>query len=315
MQLVEQGVISLDEDLRPKIPELKEVKILLEFDVDDKPVFQENTKPITLRQLLTHTAGFAYEFTDATLLKWCRADGRNVRQISWSKKEITTPLRFEPGEFWGYGVNTDWVGQVLEAVTGRTLGSYMQEHIFDPLGMADTGFHPDKLPQTMSRTVKTIGRNKKTGNLEPSNWAPPTEHEIESGGGGLYTTASDYARFLRGLLQGRLLSKSTMKDIMKPQLNKSQSKVLAITAFHPSVKNTFAPEFPVGTKISHGLAGMVNLEDVPGKRRAKSMAWSGIHNSRWVSFCLSFPLMIKLFPIFFLFGRDSLLNGMLQYIY
>lgn len=219
------------------------------------------------------------------LLRWARNDGRNVSRVQWNKKEITTPLAFAPGEGWSYGVNTDWAGQVLEHVTGQSLGQYMQEHIFDPLGMSDTSFWPNKVPQTQTkdRKIKIAMRNRKTGLLEPTSWDLPEKHETESGGGGLFSTAADYARVLQAHLQGRLLKPETMKEMLTPQLNEQQKSLFETIAFAPSVHNTFAPEFTEGTEISHGLAGMLNLHDVPGKRRALSVAWSGMHNSRWVS--------------------------------
>jgi hypothetical protein len=124
--------------------------------------------------------------------------------------------------------------------------------------------------------------------LSEAYWPTPEKHEIESGGGGMFTTASDYARFLRAFLKGQLVKEETMKQMQTPQLNETQVKLFQAIAFHPLVHNTFAPEFRPGTKITHGLGGMLNTEDVPGKRKAGSIAWSGILNSRWVSSCCQF---------------------------
>lgn len=305
LQLVEKGKLTLDQDLRPIVPYFAEVAILVDFDENKKPIMEENKNPITLRydvsrlkgrngvismtnsryrQLLTHTAGFSYEFADPLLLKWSRQQGREVWRMKWSREEVSTPLRFAPGESWGYGVNTDWAGLVLEAITGRTLNDYMEEHIFRPLGMSDSGFRREKLPQTASRTVQAAMRNPKTGELtNASTWNMPLDHDVDSGGGGLFTTASDYATFLRGLLSGKLLGNEASKELLKPQLDDTKAQWLQVIAFHPSVHNTFAPEFtgdPI--PLNHGLGGLINMVDVPGKRRAGSMAWSGMHNCRWV---------------------------------
>lgn len=284
LQLVEKGLVSLDQDLRPLVPELRDARILIEMDDNNKGVLEPNSKPITFRHLLTHTAGYSYEFANPTLLAWSKADGRDLRHVHWSKKESDTPLCFAPGESWEYGVNLDWAGQALEKITGQALDEYIQQHICKPLGMKDTTFWPEKLPhtQTKDRKVKFSLRHPKTGRLEPTDWSLPEKHEMESGGGGLYTTAADYAAVLRGLLQGRLLKTSTMDEMVTPQLTATQREKFEMIAFHPMVHNTFAPEFKEGTKIDHGLAGMLNTQDVPGKRRANSIAWSGIHNSRWV---------------------------------
>ncbi|OAA81461.1 Beta-lactamase/transpeptidase-like protein [Akanthomyces lecanii RCEF 1005] len=283
LQLVEDGKLTLDQDLRPIVPYLAEVQILVDFDDDNKPVMEENKNPITLRQLLTHTAGFSYEFADPTLLKWSRQQKRQVWRMRWSREEVSTPLRFPPGESWGYGVNTDWAGLVLEALTGRTLNDYMGEHIFRPLGMSDSGFRRAQLPQTARRTVRAALRNPKTGELsDASTWVMPTDHEVDSGGGGLFTTARDYATFLRGLLAGRVLGGEMFREMLRPQLDDAKAGYLKAIAFHPSVHNTFAPEFTgEPLPLNHGLGGLLNMVDVPGKRRAGSMAWSGMHNCRW----------------------------------
>lgn len=237
-----------------------------------------------MRQLLTHTSGFSYEFSDPVLLQWSRTQpNRNVSRLQWSKLEVTTPLRFAPGQSWGYGVGLDWAGQVLEALTGKSLGQYMQENILDPVGLNDTGFWPERIPHTAPRTAQNVQRTK-DGKLAAAQWPTPEKHEIESGGGGWFTTASDYALFLRAFLAGRLVSEETMREMVKPQLNEAQAEFLRTIAFHPMVHNTFAPEFKPGTNIDHGLGGMLNVEDVLGKRKAGSIAWSGILNSRWVSY-------------------------------
>ncbi|ATY64310.1 Beta-lactamase transpeptidase [Cordyceps militaris] len=283
LQLVEDGKLTLDQDLRPVVPYFAEVPILVDFDENDKPVMEENKDPITLRQLLTHTSGFSYEFADPTLLKWSRQQKRPVWRMSWSREEVSTPLRFPPGASWGYGVGTDWAGLALEAVTGRTLNDYMGERIFRPLGMTDSGFRRAQLPQTAARTVRAATRDPKTGALaDAASWVMPTDHEVDSGGGGLFTTASDYASFLRGLLAGTALRSDTFREMLTPQLDDATAAYLQVLAFHPSVHDTFAPEFtgdPI--PLNHGLGGLLNLVDVPGKRRAGSMAWSGMHNCRW----------------------------------
>lgn len=286
MQLVEKGLVTLDEDLRPRIPHFQTVQILTGFDDNDKPIMVDNTKPITLRQLLTHTAGFSYEFADPTLLKWSKQQGNNVSRVQWNLREVSTPLRHEPGESFAYGVNTDWAGLVLEQVTGQKLGDYMKANIFDPLGMKDSGFRQSRMPHVKDRTVPNSIRNPKTGKLVKSSWSFPADkdHEVESGGGGLFTTAADYACILRGFLDGKLLKTKTDQEMLRPQLAGDPQQWLQAIAFHPTIRNTFVAEFENPVPLNHGLGGVLNTEDIPGKRRAMSMAWSGMHCSRWVRF-------------------------------
>ncbi|UNI16080.1 hypothetical protein JDV02_002553 [Purpureocillium takamizusanense] len=277
MQLVERGVLSLDQDVR--VPELADARILRGFDGAGRPVLETNTTPITM--LLTHTAGLGYDLADPALTKWSAHVGRRATNLDWSRPGFTTPLSFAPGSGWCYGTAIDWAGLVLEAATGQTLGEYMQTHIFAPLGMRDTGFWPEKLPQTASRAVAFSYRDATTAGLEPGPPSVPEQHDVESGGAGLYTTADDYARFLRGLLAGELVSDATLDEMLKPQLNDTQREMLEATVYRSGVQDGFAPEFPTGLALNHGLGGVINMEDVDGKRRKGSMMWSGACNSHW----------------------------------
>ncbi|KAH7165452.1 beta-lactamase/transpeptidase-like protein [Dactylonectria macrodidyma] len=279
MQIVEQGLVGLDNDVRSFVPELASMQILRGFEADGKPILEDNTRPITLRNLLTHTLGLGYDIADPDLVKWSKYVGRTATNLDWTREGFNTPLKFAPGDGWYYGAAVDWAAQILENITGQTLSEYIQEHIFNPLGIKDSGFWPEKLPQTADRTV---GYSYREGDiLKPGPPSVPREHEMESGGAGLFSTAHDYAVFLRGLLQGKLVEKQTLQAMFTPQLNKAQSAMLEAIAYTPGVHEALAPEFPAGLAINHGLGGVINVEDVPGKRRKGSLMWSGMSNSRW----------------------------------
>ncbi|KAG6290961.1 hypothetical protein E4U46_001449 [Claviceps purpurea] len=290
MQLVEQRRLSLDQDVRPLVPELQDARILRRFDEHDKPIYEANNQPITLRQLLTHTSGANYEFSDSVLTKWARTmPDRDLSRIQWSRQEITNPLRFGPGEAWSYGAGLDWAGLLLETVTSTSLGQYMQANIFDRLGMTDTGFWPDHIPHAAARTAADTKR-KTNLTLGPASSPTPEKHDLESGGAGLFTTAADFACLLRELLRATqhgtqhgssVLSAQTAREMLTPQLDEAQVRSLHRKIYNPSAHSTFAPEFEVGQPLNYGLGGMLNTQDVPGKRRAGSIAWSGILNSRW----------------------------------
>ncbi|KND92680.1 Acyltransferase LovD [Tolypocladium ophioglossoides CBS 100239] len=288
MQLVERGRVALDEDVRGHAPELARMQILRGFDGGDAPILEDNVKPITLRQvaplermLLTHTVGLGYDLADPDLVKWSAKVGRTANNLDWSRDGFTTPLKFAPGEGWYYGTALDWAGLVLESVTGQSIGRYMQEHVFDPLGMADTGFWPERLPQTASRTVACSRRDASSRALEPVPVPTPREHDVESGGAGLYTTAADYARFLHSFLHGTLVGAAALRDMFTPQLDAAQSAMFELVCYRSGVQDSFAPEFPAGLALNHGLGGAMNMEDVLGKRRKGSLMWSGMCNSRW----------------------------------
>ena len=214
-------------------------------------------------------------------MKWSRFVGRTATNLDWNRQGFNTPLKFPPGEGWYYGTAVDWAGLLLEVITGQSLGAYMEQHILEPLSLKDTGFWPEKLPQTKSRTAAYTRRD---GAALKADVCPVHEkHDVESGGAGLYSTAHDYALFLRGFLQGKLVKEETLQQMFTPQLNSAQSSMLETICYSPGVHDGFAPEFPAGVKLNWGLGGAMNVEAVPGKRRKGSLMWSGMCNSRWVS--------------------------------
>ena len=141
MQLVEQGKLQLDEPIGNVLPELAAPQVLEGFDASGAPRLRPAKRPITLRHLLTHTAGFGYEVWDPELIRYVAATGM-PSVITGKLAALRLPLVFDPGERWEYGINIDWVGRAVEAVAGQPLDAYFSAHIFAPLGMTDTGFVP-----------------------------------------------------------------------------------------------------------------------------------------------------------------------------
>ncbi|KAL3954954.1 hypothetical protein ACCO45_010517 [Purpureocillium lilacinum] len=273
MQLVEKGVVKLEDDIRQVVPELGKLQILKGFD-GDQPILEDNTKPITLRMLLSHVSGLGYDTRDPDTIRWAKAIGRTGNHLAFNLSGFSTPFN------WQYGSGVDWAGIALERLTGQTLGAYMQAHVFDPVGMKDSGFWPERLPDTEPRTAPGSLRQD-DGTLAPFRMPLPKEHDLEGGGAGLHTTADDYARFLRAFLAGELLTEESMRTMFTPQLDERQRAGLERTAYDPARQSEYAPEFPTGLPISSGIGGLLNLEDVPGKRRKGSMMWTGACNSRW----------------------------------
>ncbi|KAK8029876.1 beta-lactamase [Apiospora rasikravindrae] len=316
LQLVDRGLLTIDQDLRSLEPELAAMEILRGFDDqgDGKPILEPNTRPITLHHLLTHTLGLAMDLPVPDLMRWSRYVGRTAVNLDWNRAGMTTPLSFAPGEGWMYGMAYDWAGSVLETLTKKTLGEWMQSHIFAPLGMERTGFWPERILGNRNSSDEKGGGEEEdrllefafsaedgiTGaqpypdaELRPGTSILRTEHEMESGGAGLFSTPHDYGLFLSGLLrssssssshhqeQEPLLKPQTLKQLFTPQLTPPQRAQLTstVSAFHTG----FAPEMPLdgSVQLDHGLGGVINLDDLPGKRRAGSMTWSGMSNGRW----------------------------------
>jgi CubicO group peptidase (beta-lactamase class C family) len=300
LKLVERGLIALDDEVHALAPELASLQILKGFTDEGKPILEANTKPVTFRHLLTHTSGFGYDLADPDLMRWSAAVNRTDNALTWNRGGFLTPLKFAPGEGWYYGSSTDWAGFVVEKVTGKTVGEYFSECIFEPLGMRSTGFRPKTMgvPDLEQRSA-TYAQRQVDGTLEDGKPEQPAEHEIESAGAGLYSTARDYAVFLKAFLKGDVVKPETMEEMFRLQLDGPQEDMLNMIA--TAWKIGFAPEFPDGLRLNHGIGGIINKEDSPGKRREGSMAWSGVCNSRWVRRAFS---PFSLFPaaLFFSFG-------------
>lgn len=289
MQLVERGRVGLDDDVRRLVPALGRLPLLRGFVGADIPFLEENTAPITLRHLLTHTAGLGYGGGDPDYARWARHAGRSPdEELRGTLAAWETPLKFPPGTGWYYGSALDWAGQVVEAVSGRKLGDYMAENLFGPLGMGDSTFHRDALPHVGGRTVPSSRRDAATGELAAGEDPFPAlkDGDVEGGGAGLYTTASDYAKLLQALLgslagsgEGALLRKTTVEEMVRPQLTDEQRRWLKFLTdlFHDGL----VPDFSEGMPLDHGISGVVNMEDEPGKRRKGSMMWAGLCNGHW----------------------------------
>ena len=201
MQLVEAGVVDLDEPLGRFIPYLESIQVLEGFDEQNRPQLRAPSSAVTLRHLLTHTSGFVYEMWNGDIRKFQEITG-HPKMPSGKLEALRVPLMFDPGTRWEYGVGIDWAGLVLEAVTGTTLADYMQQNILSPLEMNDTTYTPT--PDIERRLVPV--HQRLTGQeFKVSQLRPDLSREYYGGGAGLYSTISDYLRFCRMILnQGEL---------------------------------------------------------------------------------------------------------------
>src|SRR5207244_703237 len=139
MQLVEQGKLALDAPVPDIDPALSRPQVLEGFDASGAPRLRPARRPITLRHLLTHTAGFTYDMWNEDMGRYLKTAGLPSRATG-KVASIRAPLSFDPGDRWEYGINTDWVGRLVEALSGQPLDVYFREKIFAPLGMKDSGY-------------------------------------------------------------------------------------------------------------------------------------------------------------------------------
>jgi CubicO group peptidase (beta-lactamase class C family) len=277
LQLVEAGKLALDEPIARVLPELADRPVLEGFDAEGRPRLRPARRPVTLRHLLTHTAGFAYDMWNADIKRLMERD--NVPGIiSCRQAALRTPLTFDPGEKWHYGINIDFVGRAVEAVSGRSLEDYFREHILDPLGMADTGFTLG--PAQRARRVGMHARLP-DGGLAPIDFEVPQQPEFFMGGGGLYGTGVDYLRFLRMLLAGgslegaRILKPETVALMAENQIGDLEAGVLQTV--QPTASNDV--DFFPGMSQKWGLGFLINTEDSRHGRKAGSLAWAGLGNT------------------------------------
>src|ERR1700751_3181211 len=188
MQLVEQGKLALDAQISDVLPELSTPQVLEGFHPSGEPRLRPAKRPITLRHLLTHTAGLVYDIWNAEMTRYMERKAI-PGIISCQNAALSLPLVFDPGEKWDYGISIDWVGKAVERASGQSLGDFFAEHIFAPVGMKDTGFA--LTPELRLRLVGMHARGE-DGALSPIPFELPQEPEFQMGGGGLYGTAEDY---------------------------------------------------------------------------------------------------------------------------
>ena len=272
MQLVEQGKLTLDGPIGEHLPELADALVMEGFDSQGAPVLRSAKRPVTLRHLLTHTAGLGYFFVQPEVLQYFGAVGMPV---PGSKASITMPLMFDPGEKWEYSVATDWIGLAVEKVAGCDLQTYLTRHIFEPLGMTDTAFRPE-IPEGAAKVhVRT-----EDGGLA-INPVSLGGGEFQSGGGGLSSTAPDYARFLRMILRGgeldgaRILSEESVAEMSRNQIGDLRAGYMGSAM--PDLAQPF-DTFP-DQDTKWGLGFLINPEPGPNGRNPGSLAWAGIFNS------------------------------------
>ena len=277
MQLVERGKIKLEQAASELAPPLASPQVLEGFDASGKPRLRPAKRPITVRHLLTHTAGFSYEIWSPLIAKYQEATSV-PGIITCQNAALTTPLLFDPGERWEYGISIDWIGKIVEAVTGQKLDRCLKQNVFEPLGMNDTAF---KITRSMRARLAPIHQRGEDGSLLPTEIELPQEPEFHMGGGGLYGTARDYLTFAqmilnRGTYRGvqvlrpetvALMSQNHIGDINVGELKTAAPPLSNDVKLYP------------GMPLKWGLSFLINTAKTPDGRSAGSLAWAGLANT------------------------------------
>jgi methyl acetate hydrolase len=277
LQQVERGELELDAPVEVYCPDFAGVVVLEGFD-GGTPRTRPPASKATVRDLVLHTSGLAYWFWNADIARWEEVTGvPNV--ASGSAEAFKAPMVVDPGSEYVYGINTDWLGKVVEAVAGKGLDEVIREGITGPLGMDDTMFKLDDARLDNAVRVHTKGEDGRWTsaglilNQSPDWWA---------GGHGLYSTPRDFIRFERALLRGgeldgaRILQDATVDAAFTNQIGELDFPEHISTADPPTTD-----DFHVGPGWKWGYGLLLNTADVPGRRRAWTGAWAGLFNTHF----------------------------------
>lgn len=276
MQCVERGLLDLDAPAANICPTLGTLQVRERFDEDGQPVLRAPKSPITLRQLLSHSSGLGYELFHPDVRRELEQSGKD-NVLSGTRATLERALVADPGSAWVYSIGIDWAGLMLEAVTGKRLGDYLQAELFTPLGMTDTGF---TLSAEQAARRASLHARTPDGGLQPIPFELPPEPEVQMGGHALFGTAPDYMRFMRMLLNdGSLDGVEILKPATVADMRRNQIGALDMTPI-PTAMPDFS--FPVNlhpdTSCKFGLGGLINTETTPQGRAAGSYAWVGLSN-------------------------------------
>jgi methyl acetate hydrolase len=276
LQLVEQDKLSLDAPVPDVDPVLGSPQVLDGFDAKGIPQLRPAKRPVSLRHLLTHTSGFTYRLWDAKAVRYAKSIDLLPRKER--TRAPRTPLMFDPGEHWQYGTSIDWVGRIVETVSGEPLDVYFRKHLLDPLGMNDTGF---VISSQQRAREANVHRRAANGSLTPQPAEEPSPRQSFSGGGGIYSTGPDYLTFIRMLLRGgsldgvRILRPETVALMGQNQIGTIEAGMMKTTAPAASNDVNFFP----GISLRWGLGHMINMQAVPDGRSAGSLTWGGLFNT------------------------------------
>ena len=276
MQLIEQGKLALDDPAEKYLPELAKLPVFDSFDAKTGDYrLHPTSKPMTVRHVFTHTSGLGYPFTSATLRDFKPRAGENYP---------VGPLLFEPGEKWLYGTSTDVVGRLVEKISGQKLEEYFHQHIFTPLKMNDTSYDvPQDKAQRLVAGQQRDG-DRMDGAIVKQSVQPGLTIAQPIGGGGLASTASDYGRFVRMLLNGGELDGAR---VLKPEtivlMGQNHIGAVSVPALKSALPRSRDFSFIADGRDKWGLGFLITADHVPGKRSSGSLSWGGINNTYfWV---------------------------------
>ncbi len=278
LQQVEKGTLDLSAPIKDYRPEFADVQVLDGWD-GDTPRLRAPASDATVHQLLTHTSGLGYWFFSEQLAKW-EAATSTPNVLSGANVIFTAPLLSDPGTTYIYGINTDWLGKVIEAASGVALDVAVKEGVTGPLGMNETAF---QIAEGWKDSTTPVHVKTEDGWVDSGIELNQTP-EYYAGGHGLYSTPQDYIKFQQALLNNgefggvRILKSETVDAAFTNQIGD-----LSFPEAIPTSDPTATHEFNAGPGYKWGYGLLLNENDIPGMRRAYSGAWAGLCNTHfWV---------------------------------
>jgi methyl acetate hydrolase len=273
MQLVERGRVSLEDPAEEYLPELKGLQVLESFDpATGAYTLRPPARPPTVKHFLTHTSGLAYAFTSAI---W-----RDIKPRAGDTFPFGGPLLFDPGQRWHYSTSTDVCGRLVEAISGERLEDYFRQNIFAPLKMDDTSYNVPEAKGPRLVAQQQRAGERMDGAIELQKPQPPLTIASPIGGGGLASTAEDYGRFVRMLLNGGTLDGAR---VLSPEtvalMGQNHIGAVSVPALKSALPRSADFTFIADGRDKWGLGFLITRDQVPGKRSPGSLSWGGINNT------------------------------------
>lgn len=273
MMLVDEGRLKLDDDVAKYLPKYKDPQVIVDFNPADASYKTRPAKgPITVRHLLTHTSGIGYGFASPTIA---------AIQAKTMLGELDLPLLFDPGTNWQYGASTRVLGHLVEAVSGQKLDAFLESRILHPLGMHETAY---EVPA--AKVGRVVAVNRKVDGTFVEGPVPAKVASPVQGDGGLYSTARDYAQFVKLLLNNgrsgstRLLSEKSAKSMFENHTGR------VVVPLQKSTNQTLSKDFPFGAGEDNWGLGFELARPKVKKANTRSPGsgtWAGIFNTHfWI---------------------------------
>lgn len=278
---IDRGLFTMDTPVGDIVSRFDELQVLTSV-APDGPVFRPPRRRATLRHLLTHTQGQGYDIFYPLMIEYRERTGA-PDDLTGLVESLMYPLMFDPGEGFAYGIGIDWVGMMIATADGRPIEEFVQEEILDPLGMTSTAFEALEVGDQLAELSVKTGDD----NFEITERAAPSRPEFYHMGNCLYSTTTDYLRFLRcilnrGELDGtRIVSRETVELAFTDQIVGVELPTPLLTSHAPAV--SYDVDLLPGARLTHTATAFMNIDSVPGRRGPESLSWGGVfHTLFWV---------------------------------